>query len=182
MKKVGIIVGSNRTNNRSHQIADWLAQQLKGFPFETEVIDLAQVNLPWLDEPKVPAEGDYQLPSTLAWKRVIDGLDGIIIVFPQYNWGYPAVLKNAIDTLYAEWRDKPMATVVFGSHGGGKAAKAFDLVLTGIHAQIMPINLSLNVTNDMVDDQNHFKNIDQALAPYQTDAQALGQEFEKVFG
>ena len=59
------------------------------------------------DEPGIPAAaGGYAQPHTQAWSRKVSEGDAIVFVTPQYNWGYPAPLKNALDFLYAEWKDK----------------------------------------------------------------------------
>jgi hypothetical protein len=58
-------------------------------------------------------------------------------VFPQYNWGYPAVLKNALDYLYREWRDKPASFITYGTRGGIKAAEQFTGVLQGLHVRVL---------------------------------------------
>ena len=52
---------------------------------------------------------------------------------PQYNWGYPAPLKNAIDHLYKEWVGKPAMIVTYGGHGGDKRAAQLRQVLEAVH-------------------------------------------------
>ena len=90
------------------------------------------VDLPFLDEPRMAALGHYEHEHTLAWSSLVDSFDGFIFVFPQYNWGYPAVLKNALDFLYAEWRDKPASFLTFGTRGGSLAAEQFHVVMVGL--------------------------------------------------
>ncbi len=84
-----------------------------------EIVDLADLRPPMLDEPAMPAIGNYQNAHTKAWAEIVSEADGIVFVTPQYNGGYPASLKNAIDYLFAEWRDKPALIVSYGGHGGG---------------------------------------------------------------
>jgi NAD(P)H-dependent FMN reductase len=76
-----------------------------------ELVDLALVNLPLLDEPLTAALRQYEHGHTRAWSRTISSYDGFAFVFPQYNWGYPAALKNAVDFLYVEWNNEPAACV-----------------------------------------------------------------------
>jgi NAD(P)H-dependent FMN reductase len=67
--------------------------------------------------------------------------DAVVFVTPQYNWGYPAPLKNALDHLYREWRDKPAVIVTYGQRGGGKCAQQLRQVADGLHmrtAETMP--------------------------------------------
>lgn len=73
-----------------------------------DIIDLAEINLPFLDEPEIPAMGNYQKTHTKQWSNLISQYDGFVLLFPQYNWGYPAVIKNALDYLYEEWQHKPV--------------------------------------------------------------------------
>ena len=103
MKKVGIIIGSTRPGRRSKQVADWLQKQLtENDKVEFDEIDLRTVKLPFLDESGLPALGQYKHSHTREWSKLISNYDGFIFVFPQYNWGYPAVLKNALDYLSAD--------------------------------------------------------------------------------
>ena len=179
MKNIGIIIGSNRPNRISFDIATWVQKNLISSQFQTNLIDLAKVNLPWLAEPEIPAKGHYTLETTQKWRDLINQYDGFIIVYPQYNWGYPAILKNALDSLYSEWQGKPISTVVFGSHGGFQADIALSLILQGLHMNKLPINLSISINDDMF--SNHsFINIDDALAKYRPDVQQLGVCFENV--
>jgi NAD(P)H-dependent FMN reductase len=176
MKKVAIIIGSTRPGRRSPEVAAWLSSQLsrsKSVHFST--IDLCDVNLPFLDEQNIPATGKYQQEHTKKWQATINEYDGVILLFPQYNWGYPAVLKNAIDYLAAEWTDKPVAMVTFGGHGGAQAQTAMKLVLTGLHTKQLATNpqLSLNVTDDPAKYQ-------QMLHHYDFEASLLKQEFEHL--
>jgi NAD(P)H-dependent FMN reductase len=85
------------------------------------------------DEPGIPSRGDYALGHTRAWSRKISEGDAFVFVTPQYNWGYPAPLKNALDHLYKEWSGKPAMIVTYGGHGGGKCADQLRQVLAGMH-------------------------------------------------
>lgn len=80
---------------------------------------------------QVTDPADYIQPHTRAWSREIQKHAGLIFILPQYNWGYPAVAKNAIDYLYHEWQDKPAVIVSYGGHGGGKSAAQMRQVLQG---------------------------------------------------
>ena len=71
------------------------------------------------------ALGQYEHEHTRAWSRTVSSFDGFIFVFPQYNWGYPAALKNALDFLFLEWRDKPVSFLTYGTRGGNMAASQF---------------------------------------------------------
>ncbi|MEE6716733.1 NAD(P)H-dependent oxidoreductase [Schleiferilactobacillus harbinensis] len=105
--KIGLILGTNRPRRIGGTIAEWTQNHLTSPAFETELIDLEKVGLPFLDEPDIPAHGHYTQAHTQVWSATIQQYAGFVLLFPQYNWGYPAVLKNALDYLYAEWAHKP---------------------------------------------------------------------------
>jgi NAD(P)H-dependent FMN reductase len=118
MIKIGVIVGSNRPNRMGRKVADWFMEQVKDTPnVEFQLIDLQEVGLPFLDEPKLPAQGDYVQEHTKRWSKIIAPLDGFVLVASEYNHGYAANLKNALDFLHAEWAKKPVAFVGYGSMG-----------------------------------------------------------------
>lgn len=176
MKKVGIIVGSVRPNRRSMQVASWLKGQLmKSTEVQFSIIDLKEVNLPMMDEPQLPFTGIYTREKTRAWSELIQGYDGFILVFPQYNWGYPAVIKNAIDYLAKEWQGKPVSLVTFGGHGGTQAQLTMKLVVTGLKMVVLPVNLEINL---MPDDST--ASADRKLNTYNTQAALLKTAFEDV--
>jgi len=141
--KVQVIVGSVRARRLCPQIAAWVAevgrQALAGCDFE--LVDLRDWPLPMDDEPEIPARGVYANPHTQAWGRKVAEADAVVFVAPQYNWGYPAPLKNAIDHLHGEWAGKPAVIVSYGSRGGGLCAGQLRQVLQGLDmrpVQTMP--------------------------------------------
>ena len=99
------------------------------------------------DEPIVPSQitdaSLYHNEHTRAWSREIASYDAFIFVSPQYNWGYPATLKNAIDYLFNEWVAKPAMIVTYGGFGGGKCAVQLRSVLEGIRMIPTPGNVEL---------------------------------------
>ena len=132
MKKIGIIIGSTRPTRRSPMIAQWFYENLPTDELEFELIDLATFDLPFLDEKALPQTMQYEHKKTKLWSQTIQSLDGFIFIVPQYNWGYPAVLKNALDYLYQEWANKPACLVTFGGHGGTQDQIALRLVMQGL--------------------------------------------------
>ena len=133
-----VIAGSTRPNRRSPVIAQWVAdlgEQVAGAPFR--VIDLRDLGLQLDDEPGIPAMNDYACETTRAWGEEVSGATGVVIVTPQYNWGYPAVLKNAIDHLYREWQGKPILVITYGGHGGGQCGAQLRVVMKAIGARLI---------------------------------------------
>jgi len=98
---------------------------------------------------------------------------GIHLCVPQYNWGYPAPLKNALDYLYFEWRGKPASYVTYGTRGGSKAAGQFHLVLQGLHMRELDDHLELVITDDDVDEKWQLRDLDATLRPYLAQARAV---------
>lgn len=128
-----VIIGSTRAQRLGPQIAAWVAEIGRAaLPGRLELLDLRDWPLPMDDEPGVPAAGAYATAHTQAWSRKIDQAAAFVFVTPQYNWGYPAPLKNALDHLYREWSGKPALIVTYGGHGGGKCAEQLRQVLDGL--------------------------------------------------
>ena len=175
MKKVAIIVGSVRPNRRSSQVAAWLKVQLQqSNRVEFDVIDLKRVDLPMMDEPKIPFTGLYNHTKTRAWSNLVSQYDGFVLVFPQYNWGYPAVLKNALDYLAREWQGKPVSLVTFGGHGGTQAQVAMRLVVAGLKMIQMTVNLQVSLMPG-----DSIATADRLLHTHDWEADLLRQEFER---
>lgn len=175
MKKVAIIVGSVRPNRRSSQVATWLKVQLQqSNRVEFDVIDLKRVDLPMMDEPKIPFTGLYSHAKTRAWSNLVSQYDGFVLVFPQYNWGYPAVLKNALDYLAGEWQGKPVSLVTFGGHGGTQAQVAMRLVVAGLKMIQMTVNLQISLMPG-----DTIATADRLLHTHDWEADLLRQEFER---
>jgi len=129
MTRIGIILGSTRPNRNGEQVARWVYDiASRRSDAEYELVDLRDYPLPHLDEPLPPSMGQYQNEHTKAWADKIASFDGFVIVTPEYNHGTSGVLKNAIDYLYAEWNNKAVGFVSYGSVGGARAAEHLRLV------------------------------------------------------
>ena len=129
MTRIGIILGSTRPNRNGEQVAKWVYDiASRRSDAEYELVDLRDYPLPHLDEPLPPSMGQYQNEHTKAWAGKIASFDGFVIVTPEYNHSTSGVLKNAIDYLYAEWNNKAVGFVSYGSVGGARAAEHLRLV------------------------------------------------------
>jgi len=95
---------------------------------EFELVDLRDYPLPHLDEPVPPSLAQYTHDHTKEWAKKIASFDGFVIVTPEYNHGTSGVLKNAIDYLYAEWNNKAVGFVSYGSAGGARAVEHLRLI------------------------------------------------------
>lgn len=132
--KIGIIVSSSRPTRIGPKVAQWISE-LAPYGTEVEIIDLAEVNLPFLAEPEQPATGNYTLASTVAWSERVKAFDALIVALPEYNAGYPAVVKNAIDSLHAEWKELPIGVIGYGWGAAAGAVNQFGEVLDRVQAR-----------------------------------------------
>ncbi|KAJ3100730.1 hypothetical protein HK100_004664 [Physocladia obscura] len=137
MVRIGILVGSGRSGGNSTGLTDWVQRQF-ATTTTAEVTVLTPTQYPYpagvLTAPEMPAlvkNREYSDPETAAFARWVSGCDALVILTPQYNWGYPGSLKNALDRLASEWRGKPFLLITYGGHGGGKAADQLAQVIEG---------------------------------------------------
>ena len=145
MYNLKIIVASTRPGRKGPAVAAWIYEALKSNPaFSTELLDLAVINLPFLDEPEHPRLQKYQHQHTKDWSAKIDSGDAFLIVTPEYNFGYPAAIKNALDFLYNEWCYKPVAFVSYGGIAAGtRCTQMLKQVVTA--QKMMPVTEAVNI-------------------------------------
>ncbi len=157
--RIYVIIGSTRPIRIGRQIAEWVVRNIPlSTVFDSELLDLKDWPLPISDEPSIPATGIYAHEHTRAWSRKIAAADGYIFVTPQYNWGYPASLKNALDHLFKEWNGKPAVIVSYGYHGGGKAAAQLRQVLEGLHMRPTNTMPAMTFLDEMLTADGHLRN------------------------
>ncbi|MFZ0667897.1 MAG: NADPH-dependent FMN reductase [Acidimicrobiales bacterium] len=165
--RVAVVIGSTRPTRICPGIAGWILHVAQeNSPLHYELIDLAEINLPFLDEPLKAALGEYRHEHTRAWSRTVSSYDAFIFVFPQYNWGYPGVLKNALDFLYREWQGKPVSFATYGTRGGSKGAEQIRGVLAGLHMLELGDHLEIVITDADVDEDWQLRDLDAVMNPY----------------
>jgi NAD(P)H-dependent FMN reductase len=127
MLNVKVIVGSTRPGRFSEKVLPWLNEELVKHPdLQVEVLDLKDHQLPYFDAPISPAyvqDGNYGSDVVNTWSKKIKEADAYIIIAPEYNHGYSAVLKNALDVVYSEWNNKAVGFISYGSVGGGRVVE-----------------------------------------------------------
>jgi NAD(P)H-dependent FMN reductase len=145
MPNLTIVVGSTRPGRAGAPIAQWFAARAKDHGgFDVTVVDLAELDLPLLDEPNHPRLRAYTKQHTKDWSALVDAADAFVFVTPEYNYGYPATLKNAIDYLHQEWRDKPVGFVSYGGVAAGtRAVQQLKQVVTTL--RMLPVFDSVNI-------------------------------------
>jgi len=121
-----VIVASTRPGRLGPAITSWFVDathnQARDLGVTIDVADLAEINLPLLDEPEHPASGNYVHQHTRDWSRRVAAADAFLVVTPEYNFGMPATLKNALDYLHAEWAWKPVGFISYGNTSAGTRA------------------------------------------------------------
>ncbi|HPD99130.1 NAD(P)H-dependent oxidoreductase [Candidatus Saccharibacteria bacterium] len=176
MAHIQVIVGSTRPGRVGRNVADWFMSQAQIPAGSTvEIIDLADINLPMLDEPKSAMMDQYSKDHTKSWSQIISKADGYVWVTPEYNHGTSAVLKNAIDYLYKEWAYKPVAFVGYGGMGATRAIE--HLVNIASELRMFPLKSRYHV----LDVWAAFNN-DGSIKPelVRGDASSLLSEVTKV--
>lgn len=137
--KIGIIVSTTRPTRVGRVVADWFYDKVKNAEeLDFTVIDLAEENLPFMNEQESPSSGKYELEHTKKWSKKIADCDGFVFVTAEYNNSMPAPLKNAIDTVYHEWDKKPVAFVGYGAYGGVRSVE--HLVNISAKVGMMPLS------------------------------------------
>lgn len=147
MLKVKVIMGSTREGRNGGKVGEYIQSVAATEPgWEVEYLDLKAIDLPMYADAVSPSfrESLDGLPEVVKeWSRKIDEADAYIIVTPEYNHGYPAPLKNAIDWLFKEWNKKPVAFVSYGALlAGGRAVEQLrqvvaELHMTSVRAQVL---------------------------------------------
>ena len=147
--KIGIIVGSTRPGRNASAVSKWvmdIAGRRKDATFEQ--VDIADFELPLLDEPVPPSLGQYSKPHTRKWAAKIDSFDGFVFVTPEYNHATSGALKNAIDYLYGEWNNKAAGFVSYGSAGGARAVENLRLIMAEVQGATVRSQVMLSLFTD----------------------------------
>ena len=174
MNVISVIVASTRQARFSEKPAQWIFQYLKKRDVDARLLDLRDFPMPFFDHavpPAMPGRAPYENEVVKKWTAAIDTSDGFIFVAPEYNYGPPAVLKNAIDWVYPEWNRKAAAFVSFGSLGGARSVQ--QLRETAIELQLAPIHLSVHIPVATL--WAHFQggDVDKGLAELETPAKVM---------
>jgi NAD(P)H-dependent FMN reductase len=143
MTKIAIILGSTRPGRKSEAVGNWVLEHAKKRSDATfEIVDIAKLELPLLDEPIPPSLGKYQNEHTKRWAAKVAEFDGYVFIAPEYNHGIPAALKNALDYVFAEWNNKAAGFVSYGSALGVRSVEHLrgvcgELAIATVRTQVM---------------------------------------------
>ncbi len=175
MKKVQIIIGSTRKARVGKKVADWILGEAKKQHPEIafELVDLAEVNLPFFDETNHPVMQQYEHDHTKSWSQLIASADGYLMLTSEYNYTAAPALINAIDFLHNEWHDKPVGLIAYGGAvGGARAIEQLKLLVLAVWLQ--PLHATLPITGVA----NFIK--DEAFEPIPELTKALGAMLDEL--
>ncbi len=154
--KIQVILGSTRDGRYGDKPARWIADEFAKQPgVAVELLDLRDWPLPFFNEAIPPAAGKRANVAANAWGAKLAEADAYVIVTPEYNRGYPAVLKNALDWVYTEVNQKPVTFLSYGGAGGARAVEQLRQVAnelkmapirTGIHLPLESYLATMKLT------------------------------------
>jgi NAD(P)H-dependent FMN reductase len=145
MPTLMVIIGSTRPGRAGLPIGEWFADRArKHGTFDVQVADLAEIDLPMLADPHHPRLKKYVHQHTWDWSARVEAADAFVIVTPEYNYGYPAPLKNALDHLSGEWAYAPVGFVSYGGIAAGtRAVQQLKQVVSTL--RMVPVLESVNI-------------------------------------
>jgi NAD(P)H-dependent FMN reductase len=147
MTHLQVILGSTRQGRFGDKVAGWFFQHATAHPdLSAELVDLADWPLPFFNSPMPPAMQESQDPQAVAWANKVSAADAYVLVTPEYNHGYPAVLKNALDHVVRPWRRKPVGFVGYGGPGAGvRAVEQLRQVV--VELEMIPLRHQVAIPN-----------------------------------
>ena len=150
-----VVIASTRPGRVGLPVAEWFADRARAeSAFELDVADLAELDLPMMDEPNHPRFGKYEHQHTRDWSARVDAADAFAFVMPEYNYGLTAPLKNAIDYLNQEWHYKPIGFVSYGGVSAGtRAVQMAKQVVTTLRMVPVFEAVSIPFVGQMIDDE-----------------------------
>lgn len=151
MKKITILVSSVRKVRAADNILELVKKDFANMKeVETQIIDLKDLDLPFFDSAKQPANEEFEIPydSVRIWSDAVGGSDGVLMLTPEYNHSIIAAQKNAIDWLYKEWQGKPVGIISY-NWGAEDAIDHLTLVLEKTGAKVIEPITKLKFTKDI---------------------------------
>jgi NAD(P)H-dependent FMN reductase len=175
MTVISVIVGSTREGRFAEKPARWILQHLKNRnAVEARLLDLRDFPMPFFDQaalPAMPGRAPYQDDVVQKWTAEIATSDAFVFVTAEYNYGPPAVLKNALDWVYPEWNRKAAAFVSYGGTGGVRSVQQLREI--AVELQLAPVRHSVHIPVATL--WAHFKggDVDAGLAELEAPAKAM---------
>jgi NAD(P)H-dependent FMN reductase len=155
MPKIAIISASIRDGRKSHRVAVHLQRTIEAMDgHSVDMLDLLEFDFPLFHE-RIKFMKDVD-PKVMDFAERIRKADGVIMVTPEYNGGAPATLKNVIDLLTDDWKNKPIAlsTVSSGGFGGSQTLVSLLFNLWKIRGWVVPGPMQVPNIKDNFDENN----------------------------
>lgn len=171
MPELHVVTCSVRPSRLGPKVADWFIERARAHnKFEVVPVDLLDVNLPITDERTHPRLGQYEHAHTKAWSALVARADAFVFVTPEYNYGSPPALINALDALFGEWFYKPAGFVSYGGVSGGlRSVQMTKLVVTTLNMMPIPVGVAIpGFTKHLPDRNGPFVSepgLDQSVVP-----------------
>jgi NAD(P)H-dependent FMN reductase len=154
MLNLKVIIGSTRPGRAADAVVPWIAGKARDRgDFDVDVVDLARWNLPMFAETLAtvgdPRDPTFSNPVVKEWNQTIAAGDAYLFVTPEYNHSIPAVLKNAIDSVFAtfSFRHKPAGIVAYSGWGSGGVRAAEHLTAIAVEMEMIPLRNVLTIPN-----------------------------------
>lgn len=159
MYQLKVISSTVRPGRKGPLVANWIAELAReNGNFKVEVLDLGEIKLPMMDEPNHPVMKQYKHDHTKWWSAKIDEADAFIFVTAEYDYNYPAPLRNALEYLSQEWNYKPAAIVSYGGVSAGtRAANALKADLSTFRMVALAESVNFPFFQQNINDQNEFQ-------------------------
>jgi NAD(P)H-dependent FMN reductase len=163
--KLNIIIGSTRPGRAGPVVAKWLHQTAVAHGmFTVELVDLAEFNLPLLNDAAHPALRAYSNETTVRWSANVASADAYLFVTPEYDYFAPAALVNAVQTLLHEWTYKPAGVLSYGGVSGGlRGSQVLRQLLGNVNVHALPQTVSVPFFSQFIVD-GVFRPSEQAQA------------------
>jgi NAD(P)H-dependent FMN reductase len=155
MPTLQILIASTRPGRVGLPVAQWFEGRARAHGgFDIDVVDLAEVRLPFMDEPNHPRLREYTHQHTRDWSARVQSADAFAFVMPEYNYGFNAPLKNALDYLHYEWSYKPVGLVSYGGVAAGtRAAQMIKQVVTTLKMTPLVESVSIPFVAQFLDEE-----------------------------
>ncbi|MFI7585834.1 NADPH-dependent FMN reductase [Spongisporangium articulatum] len=176
--RLAVVIASARPGRVGHPVGTWIAEQARAHGgFDVDVVDLAELDLPLMNEPNHPRLRDYVHDHTKAWSATVDAADAFVFVFPEYNHGMTAPLKNALDYLHEEWAHKPAGLVSYGGVSAGlRAAQQVKQVLAALKITPLTDAVMIPFVGGMIDGEGAFAPSDMVAGSAKTMLDELARQ------
>jgi NAD(P)H-dependent FMN reductase len=153
MSLLKIVITSTRPGRAGLPIGTWFVERARAHAgFEIEVVDLAEINLPFIDEREHPRFKRYEHEHTQKWSRSVEAADAFVFVVPEYDYGMPATLLNALHLLFSEWHYKAVGFVSYGGISGGvRSVQMSKQVITSLKMMPLPEAVTIPFFNKQME-------------------------------